>query len=171
MGGGSDDGGGYNPALFQNAPAIPGVPVASPGGGGGTDPYNYGKYQSFLPVAGSAHGLTDDMFKYRTPNEIMNPGTSSPWAGKSSPSAPSEPQPAKTTGRYLYDPATGAQVGGLAGMGAPGGARDYLAGMMEKRRQWQASQGQPAPAPAPPTPPPATQTAPTPDWMTASMTG
>jgi hypothetical protein len=163
MGGGSDDGGGYNPAMFNQASPMPGVPVSSAGGSGGTDPYNYGKYQSFLPVAGSAHGLTDDMFKYRTPNEIMNPGAADTTPPPAAPAAPEKANPF-AGGRYLYNPATGAQVGGFAS------PRDYLADMMAQRKARLYGQQQPAPSTPPPAPAPPTPVA-TPDWMSASMTG
>ena len=155
MGGGSDDGG-YNPAMFNQASPMPGVPVASPGGGGGIDPYNYGKYQNFLPVAGSAHGLTEDMFEYKSPKGDTQTPAPPP------PAAPSKPM----GGRYLLDPAPGQQVGGFGG-GFGGDPRNYLADIMARKQAMLGGQ-QPAPAPSPP-PPPAPVS--TPDWMSASMLG
>ena len=160
MGGGSDDGG-YNPAMFQQASPIPGVPVAGSGkssaGGDSSDPYNYGKYQSFLPGpgGGSAYGLTDDMFKYRTPNEILNPGST----------------PAETPATPAATPPTPLGARGWAGSatGSPYGQdlRNYFAQFYNKIHG-----GQPAPTPTP-TPPPTTPTttAETPEWMNFSMTG
>jgi hypothetical protein len=155
MGGGSDDGGGYNPALFQQASPMPGVPVSSPGGTSSQDPFNYGKYQNFLPMAGSAHGLTEDMFEYKSPKgDVQTPAPAPP------PAAPAK----SPDGRYYFNPATGQGL-------SPGlGARDYLADMMAKRRGMMGGQ-QPAPAPSPPPPPAVGASAPTPDWMSASMLG
>lgn len=163
MGGGSDDGG-YNPAMFQQATPYPGVPVAGSSGktgngnADGSDPYNYGKYQSFLPGpgGGSAMGLTDDMFTYRTPNEILHPGSTPPAAMQT----PAAAQPAPPGARGYWGSLTGSPSGQAL--------RDQLAHL----HGWGAWQQQQQPTPAPTTPPPTTPTtSETPAWMSYSMTG
>ena len=82
---GSSGGGSGNPALLAQAGVpMPGLPVAGKDSNIG-DPYNYGKFQNFLPDipaegrAPSATGLRPDMFKYRSPDGILdqNSGDSS----------------------------------------------------------------------------------------------
>jgi hypothetical protein len=75
--GSSGGGGGGNPAhLMMGASPMAGLPVAG-ANGAVSDPFNYGKYQSFLPnpVAEGqnemATGLRPDMFNYRSPKDIM----------------------------------------------------------------------------------------------------
>jgi hypothetical protein len=70
---GSSGGGGGNPAaLMQGASPAPGLPVAGQGGGVG-DPFEYGKFQNFLPEPQSegenplATGLRPEMFEYLSP--------------------------------------------------------------------------------------------------------
>ena len=69
---GSSGGGSGNPNLLnQNADPMPGLPVAGKDSTIG-DPFQYGKFQSFLPDATAAggplaHGLTPGMFNYNSP--------------------------------------------------------------------------------------------------------
>jgi hypothetical protein len=78
---GSGGGGGGNPALLtQNAAPMGGLPIAGKDSNIG-DPFNYGKFQNFLPdvpADGSAmplaHGLTANMFQYRSPNGTVASG-------------------------------------------------------------------------------------------------
>jgi hypothetical protein len=76
---GDSGGGGVMQMLNSNAPAG-GLPIA--GSGANVDPYNYGKYQNFLPDIkaegpnDNATGLRPDMFKYRSPNGDVDQGGS-----------------------------------------------------------------------------------------------
>jgi len=69
-----------NPAnLSMGATPTPGLPVAGQGGGTGSDPFSYGKYQSFLPdITGEgpnpmATGLKPEMFDYKSPGGAPPP--------------------------------------------------------------------------------------------------
>jgi len=82
--GSSGGGGGGNPAhLMNNAAPMQGLPVAG-ANGAVSDPFTYGKYQSFLPnpVAEGpnpmATGLRPDMFNYRSPRDIMAGNSGAP---------------------------------------------------------------------------------------------
>ena len=75
--GSSDGGGGGNPGLLsQFAGKLGNLPVAGEEGTA-RDPYDYGKYQSFLPNISAegpnpmATGLRPSMFEYRSPKEIL----------------------------------------------------------------------------------------------------
>jgi hypothetical protein len=79
---GSGGGGGGNPALLtQNAAPMGGLPIAGKDSNIG-DPYDYGKFQSFLPnpnpdgSATLARGLTPDMFQYKSPSGVPVSGGS-----------------------------------------------------------------------------------------------
>ena len=73
MGSSGGDGGGYYPGMFGAATPMPGLPIAGAGGTIG-DPYEYGKFQNFLPdikATGQndmATGLRPEMFNYTKPN-------------------------------------------------------------------------------------------------------
>jgi hypothetical protein len=85
-------GGGANPAyLSQGGVPMPGLPIAGQGAPN-DNPRNFGQFQEFLPEispqgssgyqimpAGqgpnpSAHGLTSEMFQYRSPQGVVAPG-------------------------------------------------------------------------------------------------
>jgi hypothetical protein len=94
--GSSDGGGGFNPLAFGAATPMPGLPVAGAGGTIG-DPYEYGKFQNFLPdikaegVNDMATGLRPHMFNYTKPNpggaagNSLTPGASGAGAPAASP--------------------------------------------------------------------------------------
>jgi hypothetical protein len=78
---GSDGGGGGNPqALYANAAPMQGLPIVGKDSSAVGNPYDYGKFQNFLPDAGSdgkypvARGLTPDMFTYKSPSGAVAPG-------------------------------------------------------------------------------------------------
>lgn len=78
---GSDGGGGGNPqALYQNAAPMQGLPIVGKDSSAVGNPYDYGKFQNFLPDAGSdgkypvARGLSPDMFTYKSPSGTVAPG-------------------------------------------------------------------------------------------------
>jgi hypothetical protein len=70
---GGGGGGGYYPGMFGSATPMPGLPVAGAGSTIG-DPYEYGKFQNFLPDIKAegqndmATGLRPSMFNYTKPN-------------------------------------------------------------------------------------------------------
>lgn len=77
---GSDGGGGGDPsALMRQASPMPNIPIAG-GEGTVTNPFDYGKFQNFLPDvpsaedfakgvrAPSATGLNKEMFDYKSPS-------------------------------------------------------------------------------------------------------
>ena len=72
---GSSGGGSSNPAaLYQNAAPMGGLPIVGKDSSPVANPYDYGKFQNFLPdipsdgsAAPLAHGLTSDMFTYKSP--------------------------------------------------------------------------------------------------------
>ena len=65
-------------ALMNQGKAMPGLPIA--GAGASIDPYEYGKFQNFLPEIKAegqndmATGLRPDMFTYRSPSGKVDPG-------------------------------------------------------------------------------------------------
>ena len=75
---GSGGGGGGDPSALQRTAApAPGLPISGKDSTIG-DPYEYGKFQSFLPdipndgsAAPSAHGLQNDMFMYKSPSGVV----------------------------------------------------------------------------------------------------
>ena len=74
----SSSGGSYSgPISSPVGPPIPDLPIAGKDSSIG-DPYDYGKFQSFLPDAKAegpndmATGLRPDMFNYRKPSESVN---------------------------------------------------------------------------------------------------
>lgn len=78
---GSGGGGGGNPqALYQNAAPMGGLPIVGKDSSAVGNPYDYGKFQNFLPDAGSdgkypvARGLSPDMFTYKSPSGTVAPG-------------------------------------------------------------------------------------------------
>jgi hypothetical protein len=95
-------------------PAIPGLPVAGKDSTIG-DPYEYGKFQNFLPEAkGSgpndmATGLRPEMFEYRKPNTLrdqlatMIDAPQVPAAGPPAATPPPSGDAGGYTPRYLPD--------------------------------------------------------------------
>jgi len=75
--GGGSSGAGMMALMNQGKP-MPGLPIA--GAGANIDPYEYGKFQSFLPEPKAegqndmATGLRPDMFTYRSPSGKVDPG-------------------------------------------------------------------------------------------------
>lgn len=78
----SSGGGGGSSSYAQAVGAatpMEGIPIAGQGTTA-ADPTDYGRYQSFLPAAGSgksATGLTSDMMTFRTPSQIRGGDMSS----------------------------------------------------------------------------------------------
>ena len=76
--GGGGGGGAGMMALMNQGKPMPGLPIA--GAGANIDPYDYGKFQSFLPEPKAegqndmATGLRPDMFTYRSPSGKVDPG-------------------------------------------------------------------------------------------------
>lgn len=72
--GGGDSGAGMM-ALMQQGTPMPGLPIA--GQGPSVNPFEYGKFQNFLPDIQAegenpmATGLRPDMFKYRSPSGVV----------------------------------------------------------------------------------------------------
>jgi len=81
MGSGGGGGGGNPALLMQNARPMQGLPVAGQGGGIGS-PYEYGKFQNFLPDVKAegpndmATGLRPEMFEYRSPSGVVQQSNS-----------------------------------------------------------------------------------------------
>ena len=79
MGSSGGGGGGYSSmmALMNQGSPMPGLPIA--GAGTNIDPYEYGKFQNFLPEPKAegpndmATGLRPDMFTYRSPSGKVDP--------------------------------------------------------------------------------------------------
>lgn len=76
--GGGGGGGAGMMALMNQGRPMPGLPIA--GSGANIDPYDYGKFQNFLPDIKAegqndmATGLRPDMFTYRSPSGKVDPG-------------------------------------------------------------------------------------------------
>jgi hypothetical protein len=76
--GGGDDGAGMMALMGQGTP-MPGLPIA--GQGPGTNAFEYGQFQNFLPEIQAegenpmATGLRPDMFKYRSPGGVVAEGS------------------------------------------------------------------------------------------------
>lgn len=174
--------GGDAPYVPPNATPISGVPIAGQGGtaGGGSNvnPYDYGRYQSFLPdipaegAAPSAGGLTSDMFRYEAPSESLAPGSIPAPPPAAPTSTPAGPWGALGPGALPQGPGGAMQgAGGLPQITAsPVGSsypeyvrqRNALAAAMAQQQQ--------APAPQPAPAPPAAQNQAPPDWMSANLT-
>ena len=83
--GGGGGGGAGMMALMNQGKPMPGLPIA--GAGASIDPYEYGKFQNFLPDIKAegqndmATGLRPDMFKYRSPSGVVEEGGGSGAAG------------------------------------------------------------------------------------------
>ena len=122
MGSGGGGGSGNPALLLQGGTPMPGLPVAGKDSNIG-DPYNYGKFQNFLPDipaegrAPSATGLRPDMFKYRSPDGIIDPGSNS---GDSSGSGGDVAGQIKSLRDDLAKLTAGGQGGVLNNTGDPG---------------------------------------------------
>jgi hypothetical protein len=146
---GSDGGGGSgNPALLlQGGTPMPGLPVAGKDSNIG-DPYDYGKFQNFLPDipaegrAPSATGLRPDMFKYRSPSGIIDPGSNSGDSSGGSGDVTGQikdlrDQLAKLTAGGGGDGSGAPQT---MGMGGGGGSNNYAGPGAEGGGMWRGTQ-------------------------------
>jgi len=140
---GSGGGGGGDPSALQRTAApAPGLPISGKDSTIG-DPFDYGKFQSFLPNAPSegpadtATGLKAPMFDYRSPSQIMGGGgTPGNTLGGGTPAgggvtnAGPMPPPAGGGGASRFpDPDVGRQFGTYMSGWAPGSAFPTMSAM------------------------------------------